>query len=248
MKFAGQRFLVLYSGALTALVVAALLCGFVRTPSKLTLQELDVQRINLREPDGTLRLVISDAAKTPGIYIEGKEYPHPSRRTAGMVFLNDEGTENGGLSFGGEKTREGKFSSGHLSFDDYEQDQTLVLESEQAGNQHVSKMEIRDVPDYPITDLLGAFAANKQLPPDQLQEKVKAFFAERGQPKSRMLIERGGNDGKGGHDDSVMFALSDAQGHPRIVMRVETDGTPSLKMLDEHGKVVGELVPKAPQP
>ena len=101
----GQRFLVIYSGVLTTLFAVLVLCGFVRSPQKLSLQELDVQRINLREPDGTLRMVISDASTAPGIIIKGKEYPHPDRHAAGMIFYNDEGTENGGLIFGGEKTR-----------------------------------------------------------------------------------------------------------------------------------------------
>jgi hypothetical protein len=45
-------------------------------------------------------------------------------------------------------------------------------------------------------------------------------------------------------DNSVALALSDAQGHQRIVMKVAPDGTPSLQMLDSAGKVTGELVPK----
>jgi hypothetical protein len=79
------------------------------------IEELDVQRINLREPDGTLRLVISNKSKAPGIFIKGKEYPHPDRKTAGMIFFNDEGTENGGLIFGGETSPDGiKHSSGQF--------------------------------------------------------------------------------------------------------------------------------------
>ena len=36
---------------------------------------------NLREPDGTLRLVISDKSKAPEIFVKGREYPHPDRKT-----------------------------------------------------------------------------------------------------------------------------------------------------------------------
>jgi hypothetical protein len=90
--------------------------------------ELDVKRINLLEPDGTLRLVISNRANFPGLIVKGKEYPH-DRQTAGMLFFDDEGTENGGLIFGGSKDKDGKVESwGHLSFDQYQGDQIMVLE------------------------------------------------------------------------------------------------------------------------
>jgi len=55
----GQRFLVVYSGVLTAIFAVTVLSGFVGTTTKKTsLDELTVQRINVVEPDGTLRMVI----------------------------------------------------------------------------------------------------------------------------------------------------------------------------------------------
>ena len=56
--------------------------------------EIDVQRINVREPDGTLRMTISSMAKAPGLMFKGKEHPYPSRQAAGVLFFNDEGTES----------------------------------------------------------------------------------------------------------------------------------------------------------
>lgn len=62
----------------------------------MTFDEINVHRINVLEPNGTLRMVISDHAKLPGIIVRGKEQPF-SRPQAGMIFYNDEGSENGGL-------------------------------------------------------------------------------------------------------------------------------------------------------
>jgi len=78
-------------------------------------------------------MIISDTAHGPGAIFKGKEYPHPDgRKVAGMIFYNDEGTENGGLIWGGNKGKDGKVSShGHLSFDNYEQDQVMVIEGNQ---------------------------------------------------------------------------------------------------------------------
>ena len=51
------------------------------------------------------------------------------RPQAGMIFYNDEGTENGGLIFGGRKNEKGEVvnSGGSLSFDKYGAGQILEL-------------------------------------------------------------------------------------------------------------------------
>lgn len=238
MKPVGERFLMIYSGVLTAVFAVTVLSGFVRSPRSMTLEQLDVQRINVREPDGTLRLVVSNANKAPGVFIKGKEYPHPDRKDAGMIFFNDEGTENGGLIFGGEKSQDGtKSSHGHLSFDAYEQDQTLVLDAHQAGDKRYTTIRFIDYPDYSILEEIQLTNSIKNLPNDQQQAKLKAFHDAHGARTTRMLLGRD-------EDNCVVLALSDAQGHPRIEMKVAPDGTPSFQMLDGSGKITGELVPK----
>jgi hypothetical protein len=66
-------------------------------------------------------LVISDKARLPGVIVKGKEQPKVDRPQAGMIFYNDEGSENGGLIFGGRKNENGEIvdSGGSLSFDKY---------------------------------------------------------------------------------------------------------------------------------
>src|SRR4029453_9682192 len=98
MKLANsERFLVVYSGGLTAVFVATIFLGAKQAASrKEAFNEVDVQRINIVEPDGTVRMIISDPARAPGAIFKGKEYPHPDgRKVAGMIFYNDEGTESG---------------------------------------------------------------------------------------------------------------------------------------------------------
>jgi hypothetical protein len=119
------RFLAI-SGFPTATFAVTILGGFAVPLKKATFDEIYVQRFNIVEPDGTLRMVLSDKSKAAGLIINGKEYPHEERKTAGILFFNDEGTENGGLIFGGMKDKNGRVESwGHMSFDQYEQDLTL---------------------------------------------------------------------------------------------------------------------------
>ncbi|MGO9401875.1 MAG: hypothetical protein ACLPVW_00230 [Terriglobales bacterium] len=101
-----ERFLMVYSGVLTVVLVVTVLCGFcILSKTSLKFKEIDVQRLNLVEPDGTVRMIISNRSQAPGIIIKGKEYPHPNRKTAGMTFYNDEGTENGGLILVAKRAR-----------------------------------------------------------------------------------------------------------------------------------------------
>ena len=96
-----------------------------------TPEEITVRRINLLEPDGTVRMVTAGAQEAPGIYYHNKHYPHTSGgRPAGMYFMNDEGTEAGGIIFSGNKKEDGRpFSLVQFSMDNYDQDQALVLRS-----------------------------------------------------------------------------------------------------------------------
>ena len=144
----------IYGAVSTLAFVVVAVSGFTIARQKASFGTIDVQRINVVEPDGTVRMVISDKARFPGAIIGGKEYPF-NRHTAGMLFFNDEGTENGGLIFGGQKNNDGTVSSyGHLSFDRYDQDQELNLEYLQDGSGQSTKLAFLDQPHWPITNAL----------------------------------------------------------------------------------------------
>jgi hypothetical protein len=235
--FSSQRFLVVYSGILTLVFAAAMLTGFAESHQKQKFSEIDVERINIVEPDGTLRMVISNKAEFPGIIIKGKETPHPDRKTAGMLFFNDEGTENGGLIFGGSKDKQGKVSSyGHLSFDQYEQDQVFAIDSEEESGKRTSELRIIDQPDHPITEDLQEASRIAKLPKDQQQTEWNKYRANTPHSEPRIMLGRS-------DDRSVALRLKDVQGHDRIVIKVQPDGTPSLQFLDEQGKVTSQLPP-----
>lgn len=233
----GQRFLVVYSGVLTAVFAVTVLSGFVgATTKKTTLGELTVQRINVVEPDGTLRMVISNKATEPGLIIKSKEHPHPTRSSAGIIFYNDEGTENGGLTFEGKMGKDGQGeSSGHLSFDEYEQDQAFVEEYGQQEGKRYARLVFADNPHVPMSKVVEFTDSISQLPADEKKKRMAEFIASNQYKiKPRMVLGRL-------PDDSVMLGLNDSEGRPRIRMQVAPDGTPSLQMLDDKGKVIGQL-------
>src|SRR5215469_1450372 len=219
-----------YATVTTLLIVVLVSSAFTLEEQRTKFSEIDVQRINVVEPDGTIRMVISDQTKFPGIIINNKEHAHPGGRSAaGMLFFNDEGTENGGLIFGGMKDKNGAVSSyGHLSFDRYLQDQVFTIDASEQGSRKRSGLSIVDDPDWPITDFLNAT-------PDEQQN----FSKTHAPPQQRIYLGRT-------PDDSASLTLKDKDGHARIVIKVNPDGSPVLQFLDPSGKVISQLpdVPK----
>ncbi|MGN6113492.1 MAG: hypothetical protein ACTHOC_10940 [Luteimonas sp.] len=140
-----NRFLSIYAGVLTLVFVGGAVYGNGKDGG--IQDEITVQRINIVEPDGTPRMVISNHAKLPGVLVHGRENPL-DRPQAGLIFLNDEGSEIGGLIFGGRKDKDGKVrdSGGSLSFDRYEANQVVQLLGVDDAEDRMAGLSISDSP------------------------------------------------------------------------------------------------------
>jgi hypothetical protein len=142
--------LVVYSTVVTTLLAAFTLAGSAAARSQDRVQqfdEIDVHRINVREPDGTLRMVVSNHARLPGVIVRGKENPPVDRPYAGMLFYNDEATENGGLVFGGHRDANGEVVDAGvaLSFDRYgATSQFVQLAGVQDAKNHIVGLTLSD--------------------------------------------------------------------------------------------------------
>jgi len=226
---------VLYSGLVTLAFGVIVVCGFVVPSKRASFEQIDVQRINLVEPDGKLRLVISDKARFPSSYIKASEFPRSDRKTTGMIFIDDDGTEMGGLIFGGTKDKDGKVqSNGHLSFDQYMQDQTFSIDAGEESGKRWSAITISDRGDYPITEALEAAQRIRALPEDQRAAEWKKFAASHPGDHTRIAFGRS-------TDRSAVLRMKDSDGHDRLVIQVMADGSPLIKFLDKDGKVVSQL-------
>src|SRR4051812_46978325 len=116
---------------LPILLGAVLLAGFAAKPQPNRFDEITVERINVVEKDGTLRMVIANRDRSPSPMEYGKPFGQGAGDRPGIIFFNDEGTENGGLIFSGH-TKDGKVeSTGSLTFDQYNIDQALALQFSQ---------------------------------------------------------------------------------------------------------------------
>jgi hypothetical protein len=229
------RFLAIYSGILTLIFAATVVAGFLmlRHP---TFGIITARRINIIEPDGTVRLTISNRADFPGGWIHKKETPRPDRQdAAGMLFMSEEGTEQGGLIWGAGQLPDGTIENhGHLSLDQYEENQIFALDAGQEGKDKFSKITISDQGDYPVDEKRKAEDRIGRLPADKQDDAWSEFFAMHKHDVKRLVLGRS-------PDGSVGLNLHDANGKVRIQLAVQPDGKAALQFLDENGKVVTEF-------
>ena len=229
------RLLAIYSGVLTLVFAATVLGGFamLRNPH---FGIVTARRINIVEPDGTVRLTISNRADFPGGWIHKKEPPRPDRRgAAGMLFMSEEGTEQGGLIWGASQLPDGNIENhGHLSLDQYEENQIFALDAGQEGKDKYSRITITDQGDYPVEEKRKAEDRIGKLPEDKQGDAWTEFFATHRHDVNRLVLGRA-------PDGSVGLSLRDGSGKVRIFLNVQSAGKSVLQFLDESGTVVGEF-------
>jgi hypothetical protein len=228
----------LYTAVATALLGIFTLGAF-RQSQRPRFEEIDVERINVVEKDGKLRMVISNKGRSIGPIGYGKPFGYPGGTRPGIIFFNDEETENGGLTFGG-RTEDGRFSaSAGLSFDQYNQDQVVYIQYSDNNGRRRMGFTVADRADVSIMDVvaeLDSVAAALPEGPARDSARARVLAPRNGVP---MFAERAymGRDPR----KAAMVRLSDPQGRPRIVLQVDSAGTPSLELLDENGAVVSRL-------
>jgi hypothetical protein len=222
------RFLKIYAVVATLAGAVFFLSAFAAQNKNQKFTEIDVERINIVEKDGKLRMVISNKERQhPGI-IDGKTLPREEGRPAGMLFFNEKGDEMGGLTFGGN-TGEGQYGS--LTFDRFRGDQTIQFShSETAKGNYFSGIQMNDQ-NLPLPDIMARLDAIKKLPTKAEQDAAMQKIQESGElGAARLFIGRS-------RDKASYIGLNDATGRTRIRISVAANGNPKLEFLDEDGKV-----------
>ncbi|MFI5350438.1 MAG: hypothetical protein ACHQ2Z_12900 [Elusimicrobiota bacterium] len=195
------------------------------------IDELTVQRINVVEPDGTLRLVIANKARFPGTPLKNKEISRPDRDMSGLLYMDNEGTEIGGFTWGGLQ-KDGKTDSfGHLSFDRYDGDENLSFDTGEKDGKMETSMAINDSWSSSVAMLESERI--RSLPAAEQKTAWKKWHQDY-PSRTRIVLARL-------KDQSAMQVMTDPQGRARIILKVAPDGAPSIELLDAEGKVTSRL-------
>jgi hypothetical protein len=211
-------------------MLVATLSGFGRRQPPV----LTVERINIVDSTGALALVLSNGARLPGAMFEGREYPQSfvgRGRSAGMIFFNEAGDEVGGLIYEGAARDSGYRAFGHLSFDQWKQNQVVALQYQDNGRSRSAGLRVWD---RPTNDLERQFALAQRMletPAGPLRDSLDAErrrVRTEVEGKQRLFL---------GSDDRVAaLELKDGMGRTRVKLSVDSAGTARLVFLDAEGK------------
>src|SRR3954467_6283508 len=101
------RFLKAYAAIVTVVGIASCATmarnGGVVQGTTAKFDVINAERINIVEPDGKYRLVLSNRPRSIGPIYKMKPFGYEGGGRPGMLWFNDEGTENGGFGFTGSR-------------------------------------------------------------------------------------------------------------------------------------------------
>jgi hypothetical protein len=229
-----------YAALITILLGVLSVAAFrQQAPEKVKFTEIDVERINIVEPDGKLRLVISNRPRSIGPIYKGKPFGYPGGGRPGLIFFNDEGTENGGLTFTGRQRDDGTYSSSvGMSFDQFNQDETLTLRYSDENGRKTTGITIAERAPVDIYDLIQERDSINKMPDATAKTAALEKWAapRNGVPLRAGRVYLGRDPAR-----AAVLNLSDPQGRPRLRLKVDSVGQASVEFLDEKGVVTARL-------
>jgi hypothetical protein len=226
----------LITSSLVFIVIAA--AAFRQAALPKSMGEITVERLNVVDANGTLRMVLAGKDKMhPGV-MDGVTIDRP-RPVAGMLFFNDEGDEVGGLTYTGTAAGGRGRANAGIMFDQLKQDQTIGITYNESNGQRSAGLQVWDRSDtVRLSELIAKLNAANKLPAGAERDKANADIRAMAPPGPRRLFV-----GKT-QDKAATVVLADANGKPRLTLTVDATGNPRIEFLDEAGKVVARMPQK----
>ena len=228
----GIRLLKAYVFAAASLLIVFTLSAFQNQSQRTRFEVIDVERMNIVERDGRVRIVLSNKARFPGLLVRGQENPYP-RDVAGIVFINEDGTEYGTLA---TETRRASGDFGAYSglrFGSFGQGQGVGMLYDDDNGQREAGVFITDAPTTAASQLLERGKAVQQMAEGPAKARAMAEL-RRAEGARRITVARM-------KDQSAAVELSDPQGKPRLRLVVGPGGAPRVDFLDATGRVTRTL-------
>lgn len=225
------RILKIYAIVLTILCGMFFFLAFKNQSSNERFKEIDVERINIVEKDGTLKMVISNKERQhPGL-VNHKELK-AREREAGLIFFNSIGDECGGLVYDGNEKESGMV----YSVDQRNTDQIMQLqyfEGSGKDKNRVYGLKLWDRPDdFPLEDIIKFEDSLKKLNNPAASKKAYAKLREEGKLTNERFFA-----GKTASGDVGIF-IRDTKGKVRLKLYVDKNNQTHIENLDENGNPV----------
>jgi hypothetical protein len=231
------RFLRFYAVANTLVLVVLATAAFRQPAPAQKFGEVTVERLNVVDANGTLRLVISNKDRMHPGQMDGKVIDRP-RPVAGLLFFNEEGDEVGGLTFTGREVNGVRQANAGIMFDQYKQDQTIGFSYAEGNGRRSAGFQVWDRSDSRLSELIEKLNAANKIADREERDKALAAIRAAAPPGPRRVFV-GKNTEK-----AATVSLADGDGKPRLTLTVDAAGNPRIEFLDAAGKVVSRLPEK----
>lgn len=200
---------------------------------------IDVERINIVEKDGTVKLVITNADHFPtkGDSINGRIY-HKRKKRAGMLFFTEDGKECGGFIYDGEKTKNGHAAGLSLTYDQYDGDQVmqLIMEDEKHKDRRFksTRLVFNDQGDNTNRSINQKLITELKSITDPVKRKQKyADYKKKG-----LLLSHTPRVALGSFTTNKGLFLFDDNGKPRAKFCIDQNNEVKLETYDDKGNVI----------
>ena len=221
-------------------------------------EEIDVERINIVEADGTLKLALFNSDRlTRGLDGDKRQ---GTGTISGMLFYNEEGYEAGGLVFDGKKMEGGQRGGVGLTMDGYRQDQTMSIQHNEIKDSLTSYYEdairimsrpdrsnVKDEYDFYALKYPESFGdENTPRYPKRVIDSLEWELAEQYKVAEQRIYlgHSRGDRGDGWFDNSGLY-IKNKHGKTMIKIYVDKDDIPRIEILDTLGKEVKySLIPE----
>ena len=247
-----------YLGILILFNISLIIMAFSNKNNVQKFEEIDVERINIIESDGTLKLALFNSERlTRGLDGDKRK---GTGSISGLLFYNQEGYEAGGLVYNGKKIAGGQKSAAGLMFDGYRQDQTIALqhneEKDSLTSYYEDGLKIMSRPDrsnvkeeyefyaLKFPDRFGATETpkltNKEI------DSIELVLSHQNKVSQKRLFigSKRGDSGDGWFDETGLY-IKNKYGKDMIRIYVDNFNKPKFEVLDSLGTIVRyNLIPE----
>lgn len=231
--------------AVTAIGVVFLSTMAFKNSGNNKFAEIDVQRINIVEPDGTVKMIITNVDRFPNgqVKVNDRSITAQRKKRSGMLFFNEDGIECGGFIYDGQKKGNGHSSGLSLTYDQYDGDQVMQLltQDHKEGDKRTvsSGLMFNDRPAKESQERTHQISAEleelRKKDPTGAEAKSQEYHASGllgGAPRIMLGKSRSQNNG---------LFLFDDKGMPKAMFYVDKDNTAKLDFFDDKGNVIASF-------
>jgi hypothetical protein len=202
-------------------------------------KNIDVERLNIIEEDGTIKMSLFNSNNMPALMFEGEDILPGHRNddnNSGIMFYNCDGMECGGLIFGSKKKENDEYESGlSLTFDQYNQDQVVQMSVIDYNGEQNYGLTVFDRPKENIKKTIDKVKEIEgMIDGTERQELIKELTKDN---HKRMFMGKTSNG-------EVSVRMNDSGGKERIRMLIDKNDNPKLEFLNSKGEVIYSLPPE----